>query len=403
MNDSKLVNLLKTFSKEEMKEFDKFLRSPYFIRGNNLRTNVLLDFFKILKSHHPSFQSKNLDRQKVYAKLYPGKKYDDGVVRNLVSHLLRFAQKFLVQVKFETEEIEYMKRLLEELSYRKQEGLLDSVYKKANEILENSEMEIGRYYYDKYYIKKLWFDYYSIKKNIYKSKDDDANRDYFFYYVILSSLRIYMGILTIMRWKGKNPSLILFDEIMENVSKNTERYEKIPHIPIYYNMIKLNKTGDEKYFYELIKLKSKHLEEISLQDRYNLFIILTNYCNSKVSNGNESFREDRFILDKEFIQSGALLVNKNIHVFYFNSAASNAAMIGEDKWAESFIAKHKNKIEPGIREFAVNYLKAFYIIYKKRLRFRVNENLPHQDNLPQPKTKYPQPYAADILRHRVFR
>ena len=125
------------------------------------------------------------------------------------------------------------------------------------------------------------------------------------------------------------------------------------------------RNGDYDNTIYLDTEKSRHLEEVSLHDRYNLFIILTNYCNAKVSNGNESFREDRFILDKEFIKSGALLVNKNIHVFYFNSAASNASMIGEDKWAESFIAKHKSKIEPGIREFAVNYLKALILFIKK--------------------------------------
>ena len=384
MLNSKLIYLLKTFSVEEMKEFDKFLRSPYFIRGKNLRTNKLLDFFKILKAYHPSLTGKNLSKEKIFERLYPGKEYDDRIMRNLISHLLRFSQKFLSQRYFESGEIEGMKGLLVELSDRKQEKLFDSAYKKAGEYLEASEMEIGKYYYDKYFMKKLWFDFYSIKKNVYKSKDDNTNRDYFFYYVILSSLRIYMGMLTIMRWKGKNPELILFDEIMGNVSKNLDSYEKIPHIPIYYNMIKLNNTGDEKYFYALIRLKSRHLDEISIQDRYNLFVILTNYCNLKISNGNESFREDRFILDKEFIQSGALLINKNIHVFYFNSAASNAAMIGEDKWAENFITEYKNKIEPGIREFAVNYLKALILFIKKDYDSaltklsRINTTFPNQ-------------------------
>lgn len=365
MNDPKLICLLKSFTSDEMKEFEKFLLSPYFIRGKNLRTKQLLAFYKILKENHPSFSNRNLTPEKLYSRLNPGKEYDDSAMRSLVSHLTRFAQQFLTQKKFESDEIESDKKLLEALYLKGQDKLFDAACTKALSKLESNANEPGKYNYDKYFIRKLWFDFYSTKKNVYKLEDDFANRDYFFYYVILSSLRIYMGMLTVWRWKGRSGSMILYEEIMDHVSKNLADYESIPNIPLYYNMIKLNTTGETEYFDNLVDLKNRFLGEFSPDDRYNLFVIITNYCNAMISKGHDSFRRQRFELDKEFISTNSLFVRDNIHVFYFNSATSNAAILGEYEWVENFIKKYGNRIDPNVKDFAVGYLRALVLFIKK--------------------------------------
>lgn len=71
MQKSKLITLLKTFSKEEMKNFDKFISSPYFSRGRNLKP-----LYNVLKKYHPSFDSPHFTEEKIFNKLYPKKKFD---------------------------------------------------------------------------------------------------------------------------------------------------------------------------------------------------------------------------------------------------------------------------------------------------------------------------------------
>ncbi len=94
MQKTKLVTLLKTFSKEEMKEFEKFVLSPYFSQRRNLKK-----LYDVLKKHHPSFSSPDFTEEKIFRKINPGKKYEkkksNHHLQVLVSEMTTLAEKFL--------------------------------------------------------------------------------------------------------------------------------------------------------------------------------------------------------------------------------------------------------------------------------------------------------------------
>ena len=54
LRNSNPVEILKTFSKDEVKEFDKFVHSPFF----NCRNDVTR-LFRELKRFYPTFDGKN--------------------------------------------------------------------------------------------------------------------------------------------------------------------------------------------------------------------------------------------------------------------------------------------------------------------------------------------------------
>jgi hypothetical protein len=101
MQKTKLIALLKTFTKQEMKDFEKFISSPYFSPGRNLKP-----LFNVLKKYYPEFNSPNLTHEKIYRKLYPGKKYEkkksEHVLQVLVSEMMSLAEKFVVYDGFES-------------------------------------------------------------------------------------------------------------------------------------------------------------------------------------------------------------------------------------------------------------------------------------------------------------
>jgi hypothetical protein len=57
MKDLKLISLLKTFSKTEIKEFEKFLQSPYL----NTSGEYIFKFFNSIKKYYPEFESDRAD------------------------------------------------------------------------------------------------------------------------------------------------------------------------------------------------------------------------------------------------------------------------------------------------------------------------------------------------------
>jgi hypothetical protein len=94
MNKSKLIQLLKTFTKQEIKDFEKFISSPYFSPGRNLKP-----LFNVLKKYYPEFNSPNFTVEKIFSIIYPGKKYDKKksghALQVMVSEMTSLAEKFL--------------------------------------------------------------------------------------------------------------------------------------------------------------------------------------------------------------------------------------------------------------------------------------------------------------------
>jgi hypothetical protein len=66
MREPHLVQMMKSFTKDELKDFEKFIASPYFNKGRNL-TPYLKILIKILPGY--SGQKHN---QEFFRKLYPG-------------------------------------------------------------------------------------------------------------------------------------------------------------------------------------------------------------------------------------------------------------------------------------------------------------------------------------------
>jgi len=108
MKELKLISVLKTFSKDEIKEFEKFIISPFHNKGRNFKP-----LFGYLKKLHPDYPPAKLSAEKIFTKLYPGKVYDKSrsslSIRVLFSQLTQMAEEFLVHNEISGDEYERTK------------------------------------------------------------------------------------------------------------------------------------------------------------------------------------------------------------------------------------------------------------------------------------------------------
>ena len=96
MKNSKLISLLKSFSEYEIKHFRQFIDAPFF----NKEGKYVLRFYNEVRKYYPEFTNSNLERKNIFEKLYPGKFYDDVIMRKLSSSLQRLAEEYLNYVYF---------------------------------------------------------------------------------------------------------------------------------------------------------------------------------------------------------------------------------------------------------------------------------------------------------------
>ena len=126
MLSSSLTDILRSFSKKEIKEFGLFVESPYY---NTSEATTKL-YYEIIK-FYPAFSSRNYDKEYLFSKVYPGGILKEDLLRKLLSNLIKLTNEFLKQ-----ESVKKMKdqELLVLKEYSKR-GLTVMFENKAEEIL----------------------------------------------------------------------------------------------------------------------------------------------------------------------------------------------------------------------------------------------------------------------------
>lgn len=362
MISSKAIDLVSTFNEAEFKEFGLFVSSPFYNKEM-----VQVKFYEIMKKSYPSFSGRSFEKEKVFAKLYPGKKYNDGVMRNILSKTLELAETFLTVKRQRESEFSGRVALMRELSERKMVKLFERTEMKANEILESTAAKDEQYYYDKYILiseKRRFLT--SQKSALYSSNDmlkDGAEKLAISF--LISMLRSETNIANSNLRMFKFEQDTALSELEIYVEKEISKYPDATYLQYYYNAFKLARTQDERYFYALKSIVYNLYDHFRDQDRRDIFTILTNYCYFKVNKGELNFRKEHFLLFKENIERGFYKGSRNYldHIQYLNVVVTGLDA-GEISWVEDFIEKYKAELDDTNRENSFNFSRALVFYHK---------------------------------------
>ena len=95
MQKSKLIDILKSLSAKELKQFSAYVHSPFF--NNQEKPKELIT---ILIREAPDYNEKALSKEKVFSSLYPGKNYIESRLFNLVSDLYKMLTDYLAYTNY---------------------------------------------------------------------------------------------------------------------------------------------------------------------------------------------------------------------------------------------------------------------------------------------------------------
>mgnify|MGYP001160620014 CR=1 FL=1 len=134
MLSSSLTDILRSFSKKEIKEFGLFVESPYY---NTSEATTKL-YYEIIK-FYPGFSSRNFEKEYLFNRVYPGAILKEDLLRKLLSNLIKLTNEFMKQEsvkKMNDQEL----LVLKEYSKRGLSGMFE---KKADEILKMANLRTG--------------------------------------------------------------------------------------------------------------------------------------------------------------------------------------------------------------------------------------------------------------------
>jgi hypothetical protein len=363
LHNIKLFLILKSLSPAEIKEFGKFAASPFH---NSNKT--LIKFFNILKKHYPDFSSRALDMGHVYKRLFSAKPYNSGVIRNLISELIRLTEYFLAYQNFRNNKQDFYFNLLTQLKQRDIEKLFAKASKDAFDYLESSDIRDENYYFNKYNLESIQREFYMTKfqvgkrQNIYEKLPSLTENLKYAFFIFL--LKEFFFIQNVHEQQKFSYSYKFLKEMIEHISQEEEEFKNVPLIIILRDFISLLEGKNEHRVPEFKKILDKNRKTISFYDFRNFYLELINYYKNKkfygdVDAGRKAFELNRQMLEKNiYLESGEHMTAHS----YVNICAG-AIKIRELKWAEEFTIKYKNRLLPNHQQnaYLFNYAGIHYI------------------------------------------
>lgn len=365
MNNSKLIEILKTFSKQELKEFENFLSSPFFKKQRNL-----VPLFKLLKQSFPEFNASSVEKEKLYKKLYPGEKYNDQIMRTLSSEMVKMAEEFLVQIRLRNSPNLYNKFLLDEFFLRGLNNFFENKVKQAENLIT------GKPPFDEQTI----FDLYEIdnsKINFYLDKNDyntycKAYFNYSDHFSVLSILKLIKSKDQFLLYSrdyninfGENLVDIFFDNVnfdavLERAKKTSHPYYQ--HIKIFYLLHKIHQDDNEDIYYKVKKEFLNHISKFGHEEKYHIFAQFEIFCINKIHSGNRDFYKELFDVYDLMIKNNAytLTPHENMNAMTFRNIVLTTIKINKPAWLKDFINKFSQELSEEWRDNMRYYSYAYY-------------------------------------------
>ena len=371
MKHSKVNQVLASLNSSEIKEFRHFVNSPYFNSNRNLCRMI-----DILFAHYPEFDASKIEKEKIFAKLFPGKNYNEQVMKNLSSGLLQLSLEFLGINKYKNRS-RYDNELdiLNELNDKRLDNIFDIRLKRIEKDLSDSTHMIHPLFYHLHRMETIKTQFLlSRDKQKFAAENVLKAGDYLIYYFITEFSRIAIDInANISSFNAKhNVNLVQevldkfdFGHIIKYLIENNYEYSRILNV-YYHRLLALLDCSDKNYFAfkELLiesAAKFSHRELASLLDSlHNMAIQRSN--DGADDSGREEFEVIKMELEYNTI---TLRSGGRISLLSFRNVIFASVRLNETEWAEGFIEKYISRVNEDSRESIYNHARGILDFVKK--------------------------------------
>ncbi len=353
MQNYKLIEVLKSLDRKEIKRFGEFVASPYFNKNENV-----IRLFEAVSKYHPAFDNRNLTTEKLFKKLFPKDTYDYHKINNVISDLYKISEKFLAMKHYEELVDSGDTRILNELTGKKLYNIFKQKYKQINEINEGAEYKDEVYWFNKYRLMAEYrINLFDLAPNTQLELMQEEF-DRFLKYSLIKLLRFYSTMIHETRQNNVDYSLRMFEEALEFLEKNEKEkggFEEPPILSVYKNSIYLLLKKERKYYDELVRLKNVYLNEFTLVDRRFIFVHLFGFIAHKLmTEGDYSYYIEAFEHHKESLELG-IQDESSMSYFEFVNFVKSACSVKEFEWAKQFVEKYKHVLPEEEMTNALNF------------------------------------------------
>jgi hypothetical protein len=352
MEKSKLVQLLLTFSKEELRELAKFAAAPFF----NPRPEAL----KLLHILEKTFLAGKVlpPKEQVFHQLFDQEKFDDHRVRMAMTALLQTAEKYLAVRDFLSDKSACQLRLSRVMRAKNLSAHAQAALQSGSHALEHRSERNAEYQ----------FDFYQFQEEKYRATLDTPAASEADLQALSDQLDA--AVLSRKLWQGcfllahqARYNAVCDFGFLDQILPFAEKYSHLPAVSVYWNCYRALTQPFEKQYFKAFK--ADLLEHDALfppGELRDLYILAINFCTRRYNEGDQSFLRDQFDLykigfDKNYFRSEGVLSR-----FTYLNAATIGLVLREFEWVEILIKQQREHLAPAHRDslFSFNMARLEY-------------------------------------------
>ena len=352
MLNTSVISVIRTFSSIELKRFEEFLLSPYYNKKS-----AVVNLFRIIKKHEPDFRSVNLERKKIWGRLYKNKDFNYGVMKNLIYDLGKCADIFIELQNYERDIKLRGMVIMKEQMNRDLNSAFERSMKGYKNLLSEMKQDYEYFYYN-YKAMKLEREFTADinKANAEKIIDEEREIEYLTLFYLNECADVYNTLLinnSYLDKDFKDDNLKTFVEFMENFKQS---YKEITYCSLLSLKIILDKTDDSVYKrFKNIFTDNSH----KFSSTFNSYMGLTlmEYCNRNIMNGKTEYVKEMYEISLYIFENNLLMNDKKAYMnpFVFTQLVSTACSLSKFNWVKNFIDENMKRINPEYRDKFYNF------------------------------------------------
>ena len=357
MNNSQLLDTLRTLTKTEWNSFQKYLHSPFF----NQRADVIALATIIQKEFSKQEDKQFFEKAMVWKKLEPNLPYDDKQLRYTMSYLLDLVEHFFANLELQSKS-PLQKILIHNALQRR--GLEKGA---ASHLMAAQQLSLVYEHFDPQLNRVLQSNLRQIsaQQSDYSEKKVLQDLDVFTAEILTDTIREGCNFLE-TRIRFPNTLDFPWLEVALSFCEQAHDYEKSATLSMLYHtyrmLEKMPSGGGEVHFYTLKKTLTDNLHDIPVALQRETWLRSINFAIRQQNLGNKNYGKEAFELYKSGIKTKIILEYGQISKKSYSNTLVLALLVGEWDWAEQFLKDYKDYLPENERDntYRLNLATLFF-------------------------------------------
>ncbi|MCB0556927.1 MAG: hypothetical protein KDD02_25495 [Phaeodactylibacter sp.] len=329
MEGSRLINLIATLRKPEIRALRKFLRSPFF----NQREDVV-QLFQLLTE-----QPVAPDKETVFAHLYPGQAYDAQQVRYAMSWLLKLIEQYLALQPYLDDRFRMQLATVRAYRERQLPKHFAQSLRQLQQLQENQPLRQAEYYEARFDIQLEQYQFTASQKRLSEHNLQEVS-DSLDLAFLAKKLRQACLLRSHQAVYQRDYDFGLLDTVIQYIEER--ELLSIPALAVYYHCyFALSGREADANFKAFLELLFQQGGLFPAHEARDLYLLALNYCIRRLNEGEENYAREGLSLYKKGLQAGILAPGGNLSRFTYRNVVAMALKEKELEWAEHFIHLYK--------------------------------------------------------------